>query len=61
MKYSVEIKEVLRRKIIVEAENESEAEAKASDIYEKCEVVLDENDFCGEPDIKCLGVYYEKQ
>ena len=26
-----------------------------------CEVVLDENDFYGEPDIKCIGVYYEEQ
>ena len=61
MKYSVEIKEVLRRKIIVEAKNESEAESKAYDLYENCEVVLDENDFYGEPDIKCIGVYYEEQ
>lgn len=52
MKYEVRISEELARTIEVEAENENEAYDKAHDMYRNCEVVLDSNDFVGEPDIR---------
>jgi hypothetical protein len=55
MNYIVEIEEILRREIHIEAESESEAELKAFKQYRDCEVVLDANDFIGEPSIRCIG------
>lgn len=55
MNYIVEIEEILRREIHIEAESESEAELKAFKQYRDCKVVLDANDFIGEPSIRCIG------
>lgn len=54
MKYQVEIEEILRRTIDIEAESPSEAEDKVRALYRACEIVLDAGDFNGEPSFKCL-------
>ena len=54
MKYKVEIEEVLRRVIEVEAYSESDAEMKALELYRNCDIVLDADDFIGEPNIQCI-------
>ena len=55
MNYIVEIEEILRREIRIDAESESEAELKAIKQYRDCEVVLDVNDYIGEPSVRCIG------
>ena len=54
MKYKVEIEEILRRTIEIEAESPSEAEDKVKVLYRACDIVLDAGDFNGEPSFKCL-------
>ena len=54
MKYKVEIEEILRRTIEVEAASKDEAEDKVQQLYRDCEIVLTADDFIGEPTIKCI-------
>ena len=61
MKYLVNVKEVLSRDIIIEAESETDAEYKVEDLYYKEKIVLDYNDFIGEPTIKCKRVCAETE
>lgn len=51
MKYTVTIKEELIRDVEVEANNEEEAIEKIEEQYHNEEIVLDSEDFNGEPDI----------
>ncbi len=53
MKYLVNVEEILSRDLIIEAENESDAEDKVEQLYYDEKIVLDYNDFIGEPTIKC--------
>lgn len=53
MKFLVNVEEILTRDVIIEAENESEAEDKVEQLYRDCKIVLDYSDFVGEPAIKC--------
>ena len=59
MKYLVKVEEILSREIIIEAEDETDAESKVNDLYRKEKIVLDYNDFIGEPTIKCQRVCAE--
>ena len=52
MKYTIEIEEILRKTVEIEANSITEAEAKAKQLYNKSEIILDSNDFIGEPTIK---------
>lgn len=54
MKYIVEIEEVLRRDVSVEAESEAEARKVVEDMYRKGSVVLGADDFCGEADFRVV-------
>lgn len=54
MKYTIEIEEVLRRSVSVEAENEAEARKAVENMYRNGEVVLDAEDFCGETDFRVV-------
>ena len=55
MKYIVEIEEILRKTIEIEANSPTEAEIKAKQLYRNSESVLDSNDFIGTPMIKCIN------
>lgn len=61
MKYLVNVEEISSRDIIVEAENETDAEFIVEGLYHKEKIVLDSNDFIGEPTIKCLRVCTETE
>lgn len=54
-KFEVEIKEVLTKTVMVEAENEGAAQDLVQAMYDKEEIVLDESDFQGETSIEVLG------
>lgn len=54
MKYTIEIEEVLRRKVEVEAESEGAAVDAVKAMYDTCEVVLDAEDFVGEAAFRCV-------
>ena len=54
MKYIVEIEEILRKTIEIEANSPTEAEIKVKQLYRNSEIVLDSNDFIGTPTIKVL-------
>ena len=43
--YYVTVIETLKKKVEVNAENEEEALAKVQEAYNKCDIILDENDF----------------
>lgn len=43
--YYITVIETLKKKVIVQAENEEDALAKVEDAYNKCDIILDENDF----------------
>ena len=45
MKYKIEVKEILRRVVEVEADNASDALIKVGQDYSKGEIVLDSSDF----------------
>ncbi len=45
MEYSIEISETLLRIVDVTADNEAEALAKAQEMYENEEIILDSEDF----------------
>lgn len=53
MKYTVVIEEILRKEVVIEAENSEEAKEIAEALYRKGEIVLDAGDFIGEPTIIC--------
>ncbi len=53
MKFLVNIEEILTRDVIVEAEDENDAESIVEGLYYDCKIVLNDNDFIGEPTIKC--------
>ena len=61
MKYLVNIEEILSRDIIIEAENEEDAEDKVEDLYFNCDIVLDYNDFIGKPAIECKRICDESE
>lgn len=43
--YYVTVIETLKKKVEVNAENEEDALAKVEEAYNKCDIILDENDF----------------
>lgn len=45
--YFVTVIETLKKKVEVDAENEEEAISKVERAYNKCDIILDENDFTG--------------
>ena len=45
--YFVTVIETLKKKVEVCAESEEDAIAKVEDAYNKCNIILDENDFTG--------------
>jgi len=45
--YYVTIIETLKKRVEVEAASEEDAVAKVEAAYDKCDVILDENDFTG--------------
>lgn len=57
MKYKVEIEEVLRRTVEVESTSENDAEMQVRQLYHDCKIVLNADDFVGEPTIKCTRTY----
>lgn len=52
MKYTVNVKEILSRDVEVEAESAEEAESIVEDMYQNQEIILDYEDFIGEPEIE---------
>lgn len=54
MKYQVEIEEVLRRVVEIEADSADDAENKVLESYRNSVIVLDVGDFIGMPTIKAL-------
>lgn len=59
MKYLVNVEEILTRDVIVEAEDETDAEYKVERLYFDEKIVLNDNDFIGEPTIKCKRICSE--
>ena len=53
MKYTVVIEEILRKEIVVEAKDAEEAKEITEALYRKGKIVLDADDFIGEPTISC--------
>jgi hypothetical protein len=45
---------ILRKTIKIEANSPTEAEIKAKQLYRNSEIILNSNDFIGEPTIKCI-------
>lgn len=60
MKYIVKIEERLVRTVGIEARSEEEAVAKAERMYSESRIVLDTEDFEGEPHITCYGPTYSR-
>ena len=54
MKYQVEIEEVLRRVVEIEADSADDAENKVLESYRNSVIVLDAGYFIGMPTIKAL-------
>lgn len=54
MKYQVEIEEVLRKVVEIEANSADEAENTVLELYRKSEIILDAGDFIGESIIKSI-------
>ena len=52
--YKVEVEEILRRLVEIEAQSPEEAEDKVVRLYRDCEIVLGAEDFIGEPTIRCI-------
>lgn len=55
--FEVRISEELARTIKVEAEDANEAYDKAYQMWKDCEIVLDSDDFVGEPEVRVGGQY----
>lgn len=47
-KYYVSVTETLNKVVSVDAESEKEAVQKVHDAYDNCDIVLGNDDFCGE-------------
>jgi len=45
MKYYITVIETLKKRVEVEADNEEDALARVEQAYNKCDIILDENDF----------------
>lgn len=60
MTYIVKIEERLVRTVGIEAKDEKEALAKADRMYREARIVLDTEDFEGEPHITCYGPTYSR-
>ena len=45
MKYYITVIETLKKRVEVEAETEEDALARVEEAYNKCNIILDENDF----------------
>ena len=45
--YYVTVIETLKKRVEVEAESEEDAVQKVEHAYDKCDIILDENDFTG--------------
>lgn len=45
MKYYITVIETLKKRVEVEAETEEDALARVEQAYNKCDIILDENDF----------------
>lgn len=43
--YHITVIETLKKKVIVQADSEEDALTKVEEAYNKCEIILDENDF----------------
>ena len=57
MKYLVNIEEILKRDVIIEADSPEDAEEKVEDLYYKQKIILDYSDFeGGSQTIKCIGI-----
>ena len=50
--YAITVRETLERTVCVRAEDLDDAIGKVEVAYRKCDIVLDEDDFCGYPDIQ---------
>jgi len=56
MQYKVEVREILRKEVTIEAETPEDAIHKAKDLYfEEVEIVLEYSDFYGETSFKVLN------
>ncbi|MBQ7530767.1 MAG: DpnD/PcfM family protein [Paludibacteraceae bacterium] len=53
MKFSVEIEEILRRQISIDANSPEEAVSRVHRLYRDGKIVLSADDFIGEPTITC--------
>lgn len=53
MNYTVIIEEALRKEVAIEAQDAEEAARIAKALYRKGEIVLNADDFIGEPTITC--------
>jgi molybdopterin/thiamine biosynthesis adenylyltransferase len=45
MKYYITVIETLKKRVEVEADSEEDALARVEQAYNKCDIILDENDF----------------
>ena len=50
-KYYVSVTETLNKVVSVDAESENEAVQKVQDAYNNSDIILDNDDFCGEKEI----------
>ena len=48
MRYYVSVTETLNKVVSVDAESEKEAVQKVQDAYDDCDIILDNDNFCGE-------------
>ena len=53
MKYTVEIEEILRREVSIDAKSPEEAISSVHRLYHDGKIVLGADDFIGEPTIMC--------
>jgi len=60
MNYIVKIEERLNRTVLIEAESEAEALARAERLYNEAKIVLDTSDYEGAPHITCYGSDYSR-
>ena len=64
-KYYVSVTETLNKVVSVDAESENEAVQKVQDAYNNSDIILDNDDFCGEKveieDDQEFYTYYEKE
>lgn len=60
MKYIVKIEERLVRTVTIEAKNEQEAAERAKRLHQESIIVLDVDDYEGEPHITCYGPTYAR-